>query len=439
MRIGDQSAANAAWSYETPYDEASGVEGYIAFDWQTMHKWYAGDDEIAEQQPDDAAAKENPLVNWLVNDAWAPNSSRELVAQFSDAMIAAGIPLTRLRLLVRTRNPLLFALVYMWQRDGDEVTVFEISHENLQSDQYLNSPYALVINGEGSVRRRLEGPDAKLDFRFWKISLPKAPPTMCHATSLLGRATQHSDLGVGSARWFSTEQLGQIYEILPTMSRLLEPHALRLSSSTLLRTYLGSNAGQRVMHGLVKRGDDEDMHAAIWITDLRDSTSLAASMSREDYMSLLNRYFDNVAGAVIDHGGEVLKFIGDSVLAIFAIEDPDGTAPDACVRALAAAVEASRQLEEVNKARGCWISPSACIAAISLMEISVPSSIWTSPLSALWSMRRRASKAYQKTLNQRILISSTFAQSVPDPMVSLGQHTLRGDKETCEIFGLLQT
>ena len=117
------------------------------------------------------------------------------------------------------------------------------------------------------------------------------------------------------------------------MSRLFEAHALRLSSATLLRTYLGSDAGRRVMEGLVKRGDGTDIHAAIWITDLRDSNSLAASLSRDDYLTLLNRYFDSVAGAVLDHGGEVLKFIGDSVLAIFAIDEPDQKEPEACARA----------------------------------------------------------------------------------------------------------
>ncbi len=78
------------------------------------------------------------------------------------------------------------------------------------------------------------------------------------------------------------------------MVRLVEDQHLQvrkvdsLSAATLLRTYLGSDAGQRVMDGLVKRGDGEDIHAAIWITDLRDSTGLAASLSREDYLSLLN-------------------------------------------------------------------------------------------------------------------------------------------------------
>jgi adenylate cyclase len=357
-------------------------------------------------------------------------------------MNAAGIPLWRTRLLVRTLNPLLYALIYRWQRDGDEVAPFEVSHEGLQSEQYLNSPFAVVINGEGGVRRRLEGPGARLDFPVLEDLVAEG------ATDYVAMPLRFSDgqlniltLVSDQPGGFSTEALGQVYEILPTLSRLFETHAVRLSSATLLRTYLGSDAGQRVMDGLVKRGDGEDIHAAIWITDLRDSTSLAASLSREDYLSLLNRYFDSVAGAVLDHGGEVLKFIGDSVLAIFAIEDSDQKEPEACARALAAADDASRQIEAYNMERAAGSAP--------LLEFGIGlhrgdltfGNIGTSKrldFTVIGSAVNEAARieSLSKTLNRQILISAEFRDSVPDPMISLGRHPLRGVTEECEIFAL---
>ena len=442
VRVGEKSATEAAWSYETAYDESSRVEGYIAFDWQAMDGWYADEVAIIEQPRDKADAKENPLVTWLVHDAWMSKSSRDLVMRFSDAMIKAGFPLWRNRLLVRTLNPLLFALVYTWQRDDDEVHVFEISHEILQSEQYRNSPFALVINGEGGVRRRLEGPDARLDFPILEDLVAEG------ATDYVAMPLRFSDgqlniltLVSDQPGGFSTEQFGQIYEVLPTLSRLFETHALRISSSTLLRTYLGSNAGQRVMDGLVKRGDGEDIHAAIWITDLRDSTSLAASLSRDDYLSLLNSYFDTVAGAVIDHGGEVLKFIGDSVLAIFAIDDPDEKEPDACARALAAAGAASRQFETVNQERATEGAPSMEFGiALHRGDLTYGNIGTTKRLdfTVIGSAVNEASRieSLSKTLHRQILISSKFRNSVPDPMTSLGHHSLRGVTGEREIFGL---
>ncbi len=442
IRVGEKSAKEAAWSYETPYDESSSVKGYVAFDWQAIDKWYADDTDIVEHPRDTADAKENPLVNWLVHDAWMSKSSRDLVLRFAGAMIAAGLPLWRTRLLVRTLNPLLFALVYTWQRDGDEVTQFEISHEILQGEQYRNSPFALVIRGEGGVRRRLEGPNARLDFPILEDLVAEG------ATDYVAMPLRFSDgqlniLTLVSDRpgGFSTEELGQIYEILPTLSRLFESHALRLSSATLLRTYLGSDAGQRVMDGLVKRGDGEDIHAAIWITDLRDSTGLAASLSRDDYLSLLNRYFDSVAGAVLDHGGEVLKFIGDSVLAIFAIEDPDQKQPGACARALAAAEEASRQFAAVNEERVADGAP-VLEFGIGLHRGDLTyGNIGTSKrldFTVIGSAVNEASRieGLSKTLNRQILISSAFRECVPDSIISLGHHILRGVAGEREIFGL---
>ena len=442
IKAGGKSADNAAWSYESPYDESSGVKEYIAFDWPALDGWFADGSEIGEQPRAEAGAKQNPLVDWLVNEAWQARSSRELVVRLSEAMLAAGIPLWRQRLLVRTLNPLLFALAYTWWRGKDEVDVFEVTHETLQSDQYRTSPFALVIEGEGGVRRRLEGPDARLDFPVLSELRDEG------ATDYVAMPLKFSDgqlniltLVSDQPGGFSTEQLGQVYEVLPTISRLFESHAVRVSSSTLLQTYLGAGAGRRVMDGLVRRGDGENIHAAIWMTDLRDSTALAASMSREDYLSLLNRYFDNVAGAVLDNGGEVLKFIGDSVLAIFAIDDPAEEAPEACARALAAAIEASRQFDAVNTERAAQ-GESQLDFAIGLHRGDLTyGNIGTAKrldFTVIGSAVNEAARieALSKTLNKQILISSAFAASVPGEMVSLGFHSLRGVSGEREIFAL---
>ncbi|MCZ6863702.1 MAG: adenylate/guanylate cyclase domain-containing protein [Alphaproteobacteria bacterium] len=300
----------------------------------------------------------------------------------------------------------------------------------------------MVINGEGGVRRRLEGPNAQLDFPILEELIEEG------ATDYIAMPLKFSDgqlniltLVSDQPGGFSTEQLGQIYEILPTLSRLFESHALRLSSATLLRTYLGSGAGQRVMDGLVKRGDGEDIHAALWITDLRDSTLLAASNSREDYLSLLNRYFDSMAGAVLDHGGEVLKYIGDSVLAIFAIDDPDEEEPEACARALAAAEEASRQIDAVNKEHAADGVPLLKFGIglhrgdLTYGNIGTTKRLdFTVIGSAVNEVARIESLT--KTLNRQILISSDFSESVPDTLESLGHHTLRGVTGEREIFGI---
>jgi class 3 adenylate cyclase/uncharacterized protein (DUF427 family) len=449
IRVGEKSAKNAAWSYETPYDESSSVKGYIAFYWQEIDKWYGDETQISEQPRGKVDTKENPIVNWLVYDAWKSKSSRDLVMRFSDAMIAAGFPLWRLRLLVRTLNPLLYALIYTWQRDCDEVTVFEISHENLQSEQYRNSPFALVINGEGGVRRRLEGPRTQLDFPVLK-DLVAEGATDYVAIPLRFSDEQLNILTLVSDRTggFSTDELGQIYEILQTLSRLFESHALRVSSSTLLRTYLGSHAGQRVMDGLVKRGDGEKIHAVIWFCDLRGSTPLAESMPTEDFLILLNQFFDCMAGAILDNGGEVLRFIGDAVLAIFPIGETgrsgcalNSCEADACATAIKASLDARQRVKELNAnfaengQQFIEFGIGVHLGHVMYGNIGVPERLEFTVIGAAANEAARI-ESMCKILNQSILLSAEVAKQYAGELKSLGSHALRGVSTEQEIFTL---
>ena len=217
---------------------------------------------------------------------------------------------------------------------------------------------------------------------------------------------------------FSTDELGQLYEVLPTLSRLLEAHAQRISALTLLRTYLGSNAGERVMNGLVKRGDGENLHAVIWFCDLRGSTALAESLSREDYLAALNQYFDCMAGAVIDHDGEVLKFIGDAVLAIFPIDDLANPYPKACTSALDASRDAQQRIDDVNRERAERGEPPLAYGiGLHRGDLTYGNIGTTKRLdfTVIGSAVNEAARIEDmcKTLDIPVLISEAFARSVP--------------------------
>lgn len=168
IKAGDKTAVNAAWSYEGAFDEASIVKGYIAFDWEAMDTWRCDEDVLVEQPRDDEPTEDNPFIDWLVRDAWKPANIPDLVADAALAMNSAGLPLWRLRLFIRTLNPQLYGLFFRWQRDIIGVEVAQATHAGVQSLQYRNSPIAPVIEGEGGVRRRLEGSNPQLDFPVLK-------------------------------------------------------------------------------------------------------------------------------------------------------------------------------------------------------------------------------------------------------------------------------
>ncbi len=442
LKVGEASVENAAWSYEDPYDEASDVKEYVAFNWNDIDAWMVDDQQIFDQPHDDAPAKANPFVDWLVQEAWQAKSLPNAVQQLADVLVENGLPLWRLRLLIRTLNPQLFGLAYTWQRGVGEITESQISHEGLQSAQYLNSPFALIIDGQGGVRRRLEGSNPQLDFPiledlFEEGATDYVAMPLRFSDGLINIFTLVSDAPGG----FSTDDLGLLYEILPSLGRQLEAHAQRVSALTLLRTYLGRNAGERVMSGLVRRGDGEELHAVIWFSDLRNSTTLAESLSRDDYLATLNQYFDSVAGAVIEHGGEVLKFIGDAVLAIFAIDEPDNPPREACSRALSAARDAQERIKSVNHERETQDKPPLEFGTglhcgnITYGNVGTTKRLDFTVIGSAVNEAARI-EGLCKSLGEPVLTSSVFARCVTDELRSLGQHSLRGVRDKEEIFAL---
>jgi len=443
LTVDGASIENAAWSYEEPYDEATDVKKYVAFEWNAIDTWLADDQPIAEQPYDDDVDAANPFVEWLVQKAWRPKTLAESVQQLADVLVDNGLPLWRLRLVIRTLNPQLFGMAYTWQRGNGEIEEYQVPHDTLHSAEYLNSPFALIIDGQGGVRRRLEGPDPRLDFPVLQDLLEEGATDyvampLRFSDGLINIITLVSDATGG----FTTQELGQIYEVLPSLGRQLETHAQRISSRTLLTTYLGTSAGERVMGGLVKRGDGEELHAVIWFSDLRDSTALAETLSRGDYLAALNQYFDCVAGTVIEHGGEVLKFIGDAVLAIFPIDDKNGASPAACGAALRAVRDAQERLNAVNRERETGGQPPLAFGTGLHRGTITYGNIGTSrrlDFTVIGPAVNEASRIEDlcKALGEPVLASSAFAECVPGELRSLGRHSLRGVSAAEEIFAVL--
>ncbi|MEM7225237.1 MAG: DUF427 domain-containing protein [Pseudomonadota bacterium] len=440
--VGGVRHENAVWSYEDPFDESLLVKGYMAISWDVVDRWLLDERTLEEQPRGSPASDANPLVRWLVQDAWQAKSTKDLVASLAHVLLDDGFPLWRLRLMIRTLNPQLFALTYTWQSGEDKITEYEASHTGIQSAKYQNSPFAAIISGEGGIRRRLEGPNAKLDYPVLEDLVAEG------ATDYVAMPMRFSDgqinilvLVSDAPGGFTTEQLGQLYEVLPNLARQLEAHAQRVSSLTLLKTYLGRNAGQRVMDGLIKRGDGEGLHAAIWLSDLRGSTVMAETMSREAYLAALNEYFDAVAGAVIDQGGEVLKFIGDAVLAIFPIDDPRHPNPDACGQALAAVRDAEARLMAVNDGRrAAGQLPLEFGVGLHRGDLMY-GNIGTAKRLDFTVIGPAVNEASRieglcKPLGRSVLISAAFAESYPGQLTSLGKHVLRGVAEPKELFTL---
>ena len=391
----------------------------------------------------------NPMVEWLLTDGWSITDPADFLEKLIARMVASGIELSRVRLTVRTLHPQVIGTSYTWSRGTEGVKVFEPPHSIVQTDTFLKSPLAAIFEGAGAIRRRLEGPGSELDYPVFRELRAEG------ATDYVALPIVFSDgkinavtLATDRAGGFTTEELTLVYEMLPVLARLVEVHAVHHTARTLLGTYLGAHTGEKVLDGLVKRGDGEDIHAVIWFCDLRDSTRLAETMPREAFLGLLNDFYDCMAGAILDRGGEVLRFVGDPALAIFPIieEDDAGTREvctryDACRMALAAARDAKARIDSLNERRADAGQPpigfgiGLHIGDVTYGNIGVPQRLEFTVIGAAANEAARI-EGQTKAFGTPIVVSAEFARFFPGELVALGRVRLSGVDADQELFTL---
>jgi adenylate cyclase len=226
---------------------------------------------------------------------------------------------------------------------------------------------------------------------------------------------------------------------------------MQRSAEDLLKTYLGERTGERVLAGQTTRGVGEKIHTVIWLCDLRDSTRLSESMPVEDFFRSLNDFFDCTAGAVLEHGGEVLTYIGDAVLAIFPIAGTGRPLSEACSReegacaaALAAARDARARVDDLNdRRRRAGESPlhfglALHVGDLMYGNLGVTQRMQFTVIGAAANEAARLA-GMCRDLGRWVLVSAAFPQCFPNEMVSLGRHPMRGVDEPQEIFTLIDT
>jgi adenylate cyclase len=275
------------------------------------------------------------VAEWLIDGARSAAEAHQVLAELCDRLTACGIPLWRSAVFVRTLHPQIMGRAFFWRPERG-VEVAEAEHAMLDTDQFRVSPVAEVYATVRPFRRHLADPECPMDYTLLRGLRAEG------ATDYLASPLVFTDGAVHVATWttrqeggFTPAQLAGIEAVIRPLARVAEVRALRRTTAVLLDTYVGGHAGERILAGHIRRGDTEAIDAAIWFSDMRGSTMLAELLPPQAFIDLLNRYFDCQIPTIIDHGGEVLKFIGDGLLAIFPIGGAE--VGEVCRRALSAA------------------------------------------------------------------------------------------------------
>jgi adenylate cyclase len=392
---------------------------------------------------------------WAVRQGLQGLPSEALFDGFCQRLVAAGVPLWRGFAGMRTLHPQWAGYTYTWRRDLNAIEPAQFERSELYEQDVLTSPFTYLerqasadagTDGRRRLRRRLTGPDAEFDFPILR-RLAAAGATDYLAEVV--RFGEHGDpsRGIGIGYSFATDrpegfgphEVTLIEAVLPAASLAMMTNASHTIASGLLAAYLGGDAGRRVHAGAVERGSVESIRAVLWYADIRGFTAIADAWPGLMLIELLDEVFEALAAPLRPRGGQVLKFLGDGVLAIFPFEDTNRS--ETCRRALDAAAEAMAALERLSATRSTAEKPTAAVdLALHLGEVlygnigAVDRLDFTVIGPAVNEVARIETLC--EPLGRNVLVSAEFAAALDDDarLEPLGRHALRGVREPRQIY-----
>lgn len=431
LHINGEQLKNAAWRYPNALPESKPIENFIGFMPGIIDHMEA--DHGLPSATEDGNIS-SPIVDWLMREAWLVSGPQDLTRDLAHAFLDAGIAVSRLQVTLWSLHPLIAGVSYTWEKQSDQVRVYEARHETLSHPSMYNSPIRWVSEGLGGVRQPLTTDQAEFDFPIMQdlrrkgatdyVAMPL--PFSTGRINVLTMACDHPE-------GFTTANLGLVFECAAVISRHYEVHSQQTNARTLLGTFLGRRTGERVLGGEIRRGDGEEIQAAVLFCDLRDSSRLATDMDKAAYLELLNDFFEAVSRAVDSRGGEVLKFIGDAVLAVFPAEAGRTSACEA-------AVSSARKIQEaVNDISGPDGEPPRAASGISFGHVTYGNvgsrdRLDFTVIGEAANIAARLSDLC-KTLGETTLID-TRPDEMTDDIRDLGAHTLHNISVPVEVWGI---
>lgn len=394
-------------------------------------------------ETEDAAA----IVDWLIATGRDKDDLGELLTGLCDRLSALGVPLWRVLLGMPALDPTAAVFNWHWWRDGGLVTR-SLAPGAAFDEAFRASPiHYLRERRQPAGRWRLDDPAAVAQFPIL-AELREAGGTE-YALQIIAFSEQRTALfgivlsmATDRPSGFAAEDLALVGAVVPALSLAAYRMALLQVATGTLGAYLGPATGRRVLQGMIRRGETETMRAALLLADLRGFTSVSDSADSADVVRWLNQHLEAIGDPVAERGGEVLKFLGDGLLAVFPVVD-GGDPTASCRAALAAAQDAAERNRAVNRQRIEAGEPTLDLAAVlQFGEVSY-GNIGTAGRLDFTVIGRAVNEASRletlgKALGRPLTLSQAFAALCGVPVVSLGRHALRGVAEPQEVFALAE-
>jgi adenylate cyclase len=371
-----------------------------------------------------------------------------MMTGFCARAVAAGLPIASAVLFIDTLHPIHEGRAVRWSRatGKTEITDYGRTTQGEAAQSWRATPfYRLVESGEKASRHRVDD-EAETGSPFFRSRREEGlTEYICvmnrfAAEGVIGEMDSvTSGWGTDRPEGFSDADLAALKRVLPSLALAMKCAALGRMAGALVETYLGRGAGQLVLGGRIARGVADRIGAALWFSDLRGYTKITDMAAPEHIIPLLNDYAEAVLSSIHDRGGDVLKLIGDGVLAIFRSED----GAMACRAAIAAATNAAERIEALNRRRAAESLPTTHmylglhIGEVFFGNIGSKDRLDFTVVGPAVNETSRIA-AMCRSADQPLLMSAAFAQALDDPrrVVSVGRFALRGVGRPQELFTL---
>ena len=387
------------------------------------------------------------LSAWITEAGLAGHSESAILAGFCEREVARGLPLARALVLIDTLHPIYEGRAFRWTRAQKETTLTEYGRSDDDLSRWQRSPfYRLEESGEPLLRRHLTAetePEFSIfaDLRADGMTDYVAIANRFTGDEIIGRMDcVYSSWATDASQGFDDDDVADLCRLMPFLALAVKSASLACIAGTLVETYLGRDPGRRVLQGRIARGVAERIEAVLWFSDLRGYTRISDTASPGDIIPLLNHYADAIISAIHEQGGDVLKLMGDGLLAIFTAEDRGR----ACDAALTAALAARRSVTLVNQRRAAKGLPiTDMYLGLHIGEVfygnigSKDRLDFTVVGPAVNEVSRIA--ALCRSVEQPLLVSSTFASALGEArsrLVSVGRYALRGVGRAQDLFTL---
>jgi len=393
---------------------------------------------------------------WAVRQGLLGAAASELFDGFCQRLVEAGLPLWRAYAAMRTLHPQWGGYGYTWQRELNAIEPAQYGRGDGQN--WLTSPFAYLLDqaragGEEHnpwqhLRRHLTGREAQLDFPvleelaaaggsdyFAQIVRFGAEGDLSHGTGIA------YSFAIDRPGGFRDDDLALLKAVLPALSLAMMTHAGHTIASSLLSAYLGDDAGRRVHSGEIERGSVESIRAVLWFADMRGFTTLADGTPGLEVIALLDEVFETLTAPLRSRGGQVLKFMGDGMLAIFPLMAE--TQAETCRNAIHAAREAMHALDRINRARAEATKPvgevdlALHIGEVLYGNVGAADRLDFTVIGPAVNEAARI-ETLCEPLGRKVLVSAEFAATAGscNGLQPLGHHRLRGVREPRAIYGL---